>query len=45
MLCFCTDVLSCDGLNVSSEYDGTCTLGIGTCSEEDAAWCRDDFCQ
>ena len=45
MLCFCTDALNCDGLNVSSAYDGTCALGDGACSKDDAAWCRDDICQ
>ena len=45
MLCFCTDAPSCDGLNVSGAYAGTCALGDGACSRDDAAWCRDDFCQ
>ena len=45
MICFCTDTPSCDGLNVSSAYDGTCALGDGACSKDDAAWCRDDICQ
>ena len=45
MLCFCTDAPSCDGLNASGAYAGTCALGDGACSRDDAAWCRDDFCQ
>ena len=45
MLCFCTDAPSCDGLNASGAYAGTCALGDGACSRDDAAWCRDDYCQ